>query len=343
MLLDAAAEWDQLMKIGLTFDLRSEYLAMGYSEEETAEFDSPATVAGLEQALQELGHTTERIGHARQLIAAVAAGRRWDLVFNICEGLHGTARESQVPAILDVYDIPYTFSDPLVTAVCLHKGLTKLALGPAGVPTPRFVVVEQLADLAKVDFPYPLFAKPIAEGTGKGIDPNSKITSPDQLRSVCERLLTQFREPVLVEQYLPGREFTTGIAGTGAQAQVLGTMEVVLLPQAEADVYSYRNKESSEELVTYQPLRPEDDAEVARAEQVALAAWRALGCRDAGRVDLRSDTLGQPQFIEVNPLAGLHPSHSDLPMLCRFHGISYVQLIDRIIGSASKRVAAQHG
>jgi D-alanine-D-alanine ligase len=327
------------MQIGLTYDLRSEYLAMGYSEEETAEFDRPDTIAAIENALRELGHQTERIGHARQLMAALTAGRRWHLVFNICEGLRGgAARESQVPAILDVYDIPYTFSDPLVTGICLHKGLTKLTVSAAGVPTPRSAVVESLADLAQIDLRYPLFAKPVAEGTGKGIDPTSKIIAPEQLRSVCARLLSTFRQPVLVEEFLPGREFTTGIIGTGPQAQVLGTLEIALRPQAEAEVYSYANKENCEELVTYTPTAPQDDPEVRRAEEIALTAWRALGCRDAGRVDLRSDAQGQPQFIEVNPLAGLHPWHSDLPMICTSQGIAYVQLIERIVRSASQRV-----
>lgn len=326
------------MKIGLTFDLRTEYLALGYSEEETAEFDQPATVDGIEGALRALGHLTERIGHARQLIAALAAGKRWDLVFNICEGLHGAARESQVPAILDVYDIPYTFSDPLVTGLCLDKGLTKLVVGAAGVPTPRFAVVRCAADVDEVDLPYPLFAKPVAEGTGKGVDPRSKITGPAELQAVCHRLLEVFRQPVLVEQFLPGREFTIGIAGTGHRAEVLATMEVLLGPKAEAEVYSYANKEQSEELVSYRLVSPDSDAEVRAAEALVLAAWRALGCRDAGRVDVRSDAQGRPQFIEVNPLAGLHPTHSDLPMLCGFRGITYVELIDRIVRSAAERV-----
>src|SRR5436309_5222410 len=130
------------MKIGLTYDLRSEYLAAGYSDEETAEFDRAETIDALEGALRELGHQSDRIGHARQLIERLAAGDRWELVLNICEGLHGLAREAQVPAILDVYGIAYTFSDPLVMALSLHKGLTKTVLRDAGVPTPRFVVVE---------------------------------------------------------------------------------------------------------------------------------------------------------------------------------------------------------
>lgn len=193
------------MRIGLTYDLRAEYLAAGFSEEETAEFDRPDTIDALDQALRSLGHGTDRIGSARQLIQRLARGDRWDLVFNIAEGLHGSARESQVPAILDVYDIPYTFSDPLVLAVCLHKGLTKLAIRSAGLPTPDFAVVERTEDLARIDLPFPLFAKPVAEGTGKGIGPSSKLGDRAALERVCRELLDRYHQPVLVETFLPGR------------------------------------------------------------------------------------------------------------------------------------------
>jgi D-alanine-D-alanine ligase len=143
---------------------------------------------------------------------------------------------------------------------------------------------------------------------------------------------------VLVESFLPGREFTVGLLGSGSETQVLGTLEIVLLEGAEAEVYSYVNKERCEELVEYRLVRAVDDEEVHRAEQIALAAWRALDCRDGGRVDLRSDETGQPQFMEVNPLAGLHPLHSDLPMLATAVGLPYVDLIRRIVESASRRV-----
>jgi D-alanine-D-alanine ligase len=326
------------MKVGLTYDLRADYLAAGYGEEETAEFDRPDTIDALEAAVRALGHTPQRIGNARQLIERLAQGDSWDLVVNIAEGLYGLGREAQVPAILDVYQIPYTFSDPLVMALALHKGLTKLAIRDAGVPTPDFAVVHRSEDVESVDLPYPLFAKPVAEGTGKGVCPASKVGDRTALRQVCKDLLERFRQPVLVETFLPGREFTVGLVGTGFGASVLGTLEIVLRPHAEPGVYSYVNKESSEELVDYPLVRPADDEEVRQAEAIALAAWRALGCRDAGRVDLRSDASGRPQFIEVNPLAGLHPHHSDLPMLCTALGISYVDLIGRIVDSAMQRV-----
>lgn len=376
------------MRLGLTYDLRSEYLAAGYGEEETAEFDRADTIDSIEGALRELGHQTDRIGNVRQLVGRLAAGDRWDLVFNICEGLRGPGREAQVPALLDAYEIPYTFADPLMMSVCLHKGLTKTVIRDHGLATPRSLVVVDVADLSRhaqswdqrrsrpsphnvpplssmarewgeggrrpdegegkeanlqscPPLRYPLFIKPVAEGTGKGITPNSKILTPDELAAGCAELLAKYRQPVLVEEFLPGREFTTGLIGTGNDATVLGTLEIILLDAAEPDVYSYVNKERCEELVEYRLVRPDNDPEVAAAEALALAAWRALNGRDAGRIDLRSDASGQPQFIEANPLAGLHPQHSDLPMIATAVDMPYVELIRRIVASAATRVRAK--
>src|SRR5215216_2729000 len=145
------------MRIGLTYDLRQEYLAAGFSEDETAEFDRISTVEGIERALTQLGYQTDRIGHVRQLASRLVSGDRWDLVFNIAEGLVGIAREAQIPALLDAYGIAYTFSDPLVMALTLHKGLTKTVVAAGGVPTPRFAVVESVADVERIDLPFPLF------------------------------------------------------------------------------------------------------------------------------------------------------------------------------------------
>lgn len=326
------------MRIGLCYDLRADYLAAGYGEEETAEFDRAETIEAFEDALRSLGHEPVRIGHVRHLVQRLAEGQRWDLVLNIAEGMYGLGRESQVPALLDAYQIPYTFSDPLVTALCLHKGLAKLVVRSAGLPTPDFALVQRPEDVPAIALPLPLFAKPVAEGTGKGVGPTSKITDRAALGPICETLLAKFRQPVLVETFLPGREMTVGILGTGDQARVLGSMEILLLPQAEPDVYSYTNKENSEQLVTYRKGMPGADPEVRRAEDVALGAWRALGCRDAGRVDIRSDASGEPNFIEVNPLAGLHPDHSDLPMIARDAGMNFHQLIGAIVDSAGRRI-----
>jgi D-alanine-D-alanine ligase len=329
------------MNIGLTYDLRDDYLAEGYSPEETAEFDRPDTVEAIEAALVELGYRADRIGNAKRLVERLAQCDRWDLVFNICEGLHGVAREAQVPALLDIFDIPYTFSDPLVSSLALYKNYTKTIVHQAGIPTPEFALVERLADVDAISLPFPLFAKPVAEGTSKGITAASKIVDRPALRQVCGELLAQFRQPVLVETFLAGREFTVGLTGTGDEAQVLGAMEIKLLPGADAEVYTYVNKEQCDELVRYLPARANDDPLVRRIEELALAAWCVLGCRDGGRMDFRCDAQGEPHFLEVNPLPGLHPQHSDLPILCGFAGIPYVDLIDRIVRSARRRIVTR--
>ncbi len=326
------------MKIGLTYDLRSEYLAAGYGEEETAEFDREDTIEALEKALAGLGHHTERIGHARSLIEKLAAGRRWDLIFNIAEGMNGIGREAQVPAILDVYGIPYTFSDPLVMALTLHKGMTKHVLRDAGVATADFVVVGDAGDIDRVTFEPPYFIKPVAEGTGKGVTSDSIVRRRKDLAAACRNLMTTYRQPVLVEPFLSGREFTIGVVGTGREARVLGTMEVHLLEKAEAEIYSYTNKARYKELVVYRRVDANQDPVVRQAEDVVLQAWRVLGCRDGGRADVRCDGQGVPQFMEVNPLAGLHPEHSDLPILCTQLGMTYAQLIARIVQSAQERI-----
>jgi D-alanine-D-alanine ligase len=322
------------MTVGLTFDLRSEWLSQGYSELETAEFDREETVAAVEAAVRAGGCTTERIGNYRSLMGALSAGKRWDLVFNFCEGMFGLAREALVPALLDAYRIPYTFSDAVVLAVALHKGLTKRVVRDAGVPTPDFALVESVDDLRSIRLGYPLFAKPVGEGTGKGITPTSRIDTPAELRMTCESLLATYHQPVLVEEFLPGREFTTGIVGTGAEAAVIGTMEVIFNDTAEPHAYTYVNKEYFESRVHYELATGSEGEECAR---IALQAWRALGARDAGRIDIRMDASGRASFIEVNPLAGLHPQHSDLPIICSLAGVSYQGLIDRIMASARKR------
>jgi D-alanine-D-alanine ligase len=322
------------MRIGMTYDLKDDYLAEGFSPEAAAEFDIPETIEAIEHSLKELGHRTERIGNARRLIDHLAMGDRWDFVFNIAEGVSGFGREAQVPAILDIYGIPYTFSDSLVLALTLHKGLTKHVIHDLGIPTPAFAVVETEEDIARVDLPYPLFAKPVAEGTSKGVTAVSKISTPGELGLSCSRLLSEFHQPVLVETFLPGREFTIGIVGTGREAVAVGAMEVFFL-QDDGDVsYSYENKEQWREKIGYRLAT--DDLAV-KSMDLALAAWRSLGCRDGGRVDVRADHAGIPNFIEVNPLAGLNPTHSDLPILARLNGIDYLTLIDCFMDSALKR------
>jgi D-alanine-D-alanine ligase len=312
-------------------------LDQGYSEEQTAEFESQETIRALISTIQELGFEPVPIGHLRELAGRLLKGERWDLVFNVCEGLHGFGREAQVPCLLDSFGIPYTFSDPLVLSLTLHKAMTKRVLRDLGIPTPDFAVVETEAEVSCVNLPFPLFVKPVAEGTSKGITAASRVSSPEELLASCASLFQKFRQPVLIEEFLPGREFTVGITGTGGRSQILGVMEILLADQAEPMAYSYKNKANYEELVQYRLVR---DKTARRAAEMALAAWRGLGCRDGGRIDFRCDDNGRVNLIELNPLPGLHPVRSDLCILARMAGINYPELIDAILRSALERRGA---
>ena len=324
------------MRIGVTYDLKDEYRELGLTDAEVAEFDSRETIDGLCGALGSLGHDCVRIGHVKALTKRLVAGERWDLVFNIAEGVSGFGRESQVPALLEAFEIPYTFSDPLVCALTLHKGMCKQIARACGIATPDFAVVATLAEAEAVDLPLPLFVKPVAEGTSKGIDVTSVVIDRTALVARCADLLHRFEQPVLVERFLPGREFTVGILGTGEDAKVLGTLEVVLREAADAKVYSYRNKAEWQQLVDYRLLPP--GALATAVESLALATWRCLGCRDAGRVDVRLNAADEPELIEVNPLAGLTPGHSDLPIMADLLGMEYRELIRAILACALRRL-----
>ena len=323
------------MIVGITYDLKEEYFKEGYTEEEACEFDSLETIEGLKYTLHDLGYETDPVGNVKTLIKRLAQGDRWDFVFNIAEGFRGFGREAQVPCLLDVYNIPYTFSDPLILSLTLHKGMAKRVFRDLGIPTPAFSIVEKEIEAEKIDLPFPLFTKPIAEGTSKGITKASKILCKEELISVCRELLEKYKQPVLVETFLPGREFTVGIIGTGQKARSLGVLEIALKDKADGEVYSYYNKKEFEAVVGYHLA---DDTMAEMAECLAISVWRLLGCKDAGRVDLRADDHENLYVIEINPLAGLHPRHSDLPILCSMKGISYHELIRMIMESAEERL-----
>jgi D-alanine-D-alanine ligase len=319
------------MRIGLTYDLKSHYLAKGFSLEQVAELDCEETIEAIAAALNKHGHVVERVGCLEELMRSLLQGKRWDMVFNVAEGLHGIAREAQIPGLLDAYQIPHPFSGTEVLALALDKSLTNAVMKSHAVPVADFQVVRCAKDLHKVFLPFPLFVKPVAEGTSKGIDAHSVIHNRRELDCRCQELLEEFRQPVLVETYLPGREFTVGLLGSGEEAQILGVMEVSLHGEAEKQGYTFENKQKYESRVSYHLA---DEPAVA---QLALKAWSALNCLDAGRVDVRMDADGKPVFLEVNPLAGLNPSCSDLCILCGMIGFPYDELINSIVQSCLKR------
>ncbi|MEX2482225.1 MAG: hypothetical protein WD928_15310, partial [Gammaproteobacteria bacterium] len=226
------------------------------------------------------------------------------------------------------------FTDPMTPAVALDKSAAKRLVRDAGVATAPFVVVAPGAPLPALPFPFPVFAKPLAEGTGKGCEVSSLCHDVSALAATVSALGTRFAQAVIVEPFLSGREFTVGLVDAAHGVEVVGILEIVLNAGADAGVYSYRNKEDCETLVTYQAA---DDEAALAAAACAIAAYRALDCRDCARIDIRCDAAGEPFFLEANPLAGMHPEHSDLPIAAALAGRSYDWLVGAIVSAAARR------
>ncbi len=326
------------MNIGIAFDLKEDYLKMGFSEEECAEFDKEETIQALEESIKSLGHNVVRIGNIYELIKRLSLNEKWDLVFNISEGLYGRSREAQIPAILEAYKINYTFSDPLTLALCLDKAMTKKIVRDAGVLTSEFFEVSSVKDIEKSlpnkKMVFPLFVKPLAEGTSKGISSKSIVHNITELKTQCKKIISKFNQPVIVEKYLSGREFTAGVLGTGKDAKVIGVIEINLKKKAEPLIYSYSNKEFFETRIEYTLVK--EKKIIKEISDMVLKSYNILKCRDAARVDFRADDKGKLYFLEINPLAGLNPKRSDLPIICKKVGISYEELIKQILESSLK-------
>jgi D-alanine-D-alanine ligase len=325
--------------IGLCYDLKTEYIKAGFSTTEVMEFDDEETIIGLENTLNDLGHQVERIGNGGELARKLVNGDRWDLVFNIAEGVKGRSREAQVPAVCELFDQAYTFSDPLTCALTLDKALTKRIVRDRGLPTAPFIVINNIVEIANINLPLPLFCKPLSEGSSKGITSQSLVKDKAELLNICQTLYNQFQQPILVETFLPGREITVGIIGNGSQAKVVGIMEVIFTDKAETDSYTTLNKQEYLDRIAYQLITNPEPLAI-QAEKLALEVYYLLGCRDAARLDLRCDANGVLHFLEINPLPGLDYIYSDLPIMGRLAGISYTEMVNAIVDAAWQRYSS---
>ena len=314
--------------------------------DEFAEWDTPATIAAVESALACLGKVVRL--EATEDFPERLRQTRPDIVFNIAEGFRGVNREAQVPAICEFFGVPYSGSDPFTLTLCLDKAKTKETLAFHGIPTPRFAVVENLAEVESrtAGLELPLFVKPVHEGSSKGITDNNLCWDRKQLRAQTDFLLRNYDQPVLVEEYLPGKEFTCAVLGNGDEATVLPIvgMNFESLPKGALPIYSFDAKfvwdRPEKPLEIFQcPARITKELQ-ASIEQVTLDAFRVLGCRDWARIDVRLDAAGGPNVLEVNPLPGILPDPADnscLPKAARAAGIGYDELIQACLKYAAVR------
>ena len=331
----------RLMKIGITYDLKSDvHAGADLPDDSQEEFDSPATIESIAGVLREAGHTPVFLGDGPEMIRRVMADPV-DLVFNIAEGQGvSRSREARVPAVLEMLGIPCTGSDPLTLAVTLDKDCVRRLVRSHGGLTPWGAVWEPgddpVAWVARLVPPYPVIVKPAWEGSSKGIRGKCVVDTPDDLLVALNERRDQ-RQPLLVEEYVEGDELTVGVLGNDPP-RVLGVLRVVPTRVSSRFVYSLEVKRNYAEHVRYEcpPRLPAD--QLAAVERAALLVYRCLGCRDVARIDFRLRD-GLPYFLEVNPLPGLNPETSDLVILSTKSGLDHAGLIRGILEAALRRMA----
>ena len=329
------------MRIGITYNLKGDSKIFSPDApvpDQDEEFDLPETVEALRQVFVREGHEVFLLGGDLGIVEKIRQAQI-EFVFNIAEGFHGRSREAHIPSILEMLRIPYSGSDPLGLAVTLDKAVTKRIATSLDVPTPDFWIVEATSDVEKIPERFPLFVKLLCQGSSKGIQRSSRVDDRARLEREVNRLFKDYSgEDVLVEEYVPGREFTVGVIGNHSP-EILGMMEIAFRNKAQKDFcYSLEIKRNWKEEVEYNaapPLAPSLETGILDA---ALRIFKALGLRDVARFDFRvNPEEGRFYFLEVNPLPGLSPESGDLVILAQKKGWSYGELILKIMKSALSR------
>ena len=324
------------LKVGFTFNVKRVKPDLAGEQDEEAEYDTPRTLQAIREAIASYGHEVIDLEATSDLPIQLAS-TPVDVVFNIAEGFKGRNRESQVPALLELLDIPYTGSDPAALSVSLDKALAKRVVRTHGILTPDYLVMHTGKERLPRELGFPLLVKPVAEGTSKGVTKKSVVRDENEMREVAREIIGKYRQPALVEEYIRGREFTIGMLGE-RRPRVLPPMEVVFLDQGdETPIYSFEMKQDWNDLIRYEVPAKLSERELDRLERAARECFAALGCRDVARIDFRMTPQGRIYFIESNPLPGLAPGWSDLVLIAQAAGIDYRALIGEILSFAIRR------
>lgn len=323
-------------RIGFTYNLRAETKHFRWLPNDfNAEFDTEELINTVAEAIEAAGHTVIRLGNAYQLLEKINELSDVDIVFNIAEGAFGRNRESQVPIILEMLDIPYVGSDGLTMGITLDKLITKKILTQQGVNTPKFFEIRDADNLNGVPLKYPMIVKPCCEGSSKGITRDSVVYDKEALYRQADIIIKKYQQPALVEEFIEGLEFTVA---------VLGNTPAEVLPPVQIEIDS--SVELGDRFYTFDYLRSDSLKYVCPAKiptglseklkEMALCTYQAVECRDFGRIDFRVDKEGIPYVLEINPLPSLS-EHDVFPQLAKYLGISWQQIIIKILNYALQR------
>lgn len=344
------------LRVALTYNIKPEdfssaHQQLSHTDNNTndandiyAEWDSAETIDALKNALAK--HHDVFLIEADDNAFIKLKEQRPEIVFNVAEGAYGISREAQIPAMLDMLQIPYTGSDPLTLTTCLDKARTKEILAYHNIPTSKFELMHSSADVDKVNLSFPLMVKPVGEGSSKGIFNSSLVNNQSELKKIATEMFDRYNQPIIVEEFLPGREFTVALLGNGDSVEVLPIVEINLdqLPSSLHPIYSYEAKwiadtrDNPLNIFTC-PAKISKDLENKIAE-TALNTFKIMRCRDWCRIDMRLDADGIPNIIELNPLPGILPDPKDnscFPKAARTAGYSYDEMINKVLLTAAQR------
>jgi D-alanine-D-alanine ligase len=332
---DAKPDPGPTLKVGLVYNLKK-HISSHVADAE-AEYDNIETVHAIREAIED-DHCRVELMEADETLPGRLAKHTVDIVFNIAEGIQGRGREAEVPALCNMLRIPFTGSDETTLCIALDKALTKRLLATYRIRTPRYRVIAKDQPRIGGGFAFPAIVKPNAEGSSKGISDVAIVSDVKALRALAEKNIRDYWQDMLVEEYIPGREFTVGILGNGGDARVFAPMEIIYLDkQNPYHIYSFTVKQNYEKLIRYKS--PADIGAQTEAEMVRTArkVFDVLQCRDFARMDFRLAPGGKLYFIEINPLPGLAPGYSDYPMLAEFNGTDYTTLVRGVLKAALSR------
>ncbi|KAL4965848.1 D-alanine--D-alanine ligase family protein [Aspergillus stella-maris] len=354
------------LTIAVISEQRSSYLQDGFSQQDCAALTHDGETEAIVATLKNLGHKTILVPGIKALVQHLAKGdqEQWGLVFNVAQGFFGSAREAQVPALLEAYQVPFTFADADTMGLCQNKRNTKIVLDHYQVPTAPFQAIsarqqgdsiDELLDLKNLS--YPLFVKLTTEGSSKGVNSYNQVSNATELQTAVDKTRSNFPgHTILVESFLAGREFSVSLLGTGESTRVIAVREHIHTSQEDGDqdvegpdaqnFLGWESKSSHTEggLLKFKDFDIRDkgnlEPQIQNACRLAVKAWTVLDCRDAGRVDMRFDSCKADAklfVMEVNPISGLLPGHSPLAAGAQVSGISFDELLAEIVDSAVRR------
>jgi D-alanine-D-alanine ligase len=322
--------------IGLTYNLKSDWkFSPDDPVDAAAELDGIATVESIERALKKGGHAVKRIGNGQNLLKQLP-GLDVDIVFNICEGFHGRNRESEVPVILEMHQIPFVGADGLTLAVTLDKVVAKKCFVADGVPTAKFFRAHSGDDLKKLNTAgFPLIVKTSQEGTSKGLTSASRVENFHELKKQVDLINTVYKQPALVEEFISGTEFTVPVLGN-KNPQAMPVVQYCMNGSLDLGDQFYTYQHVVEKSVEYLCPAKIPASFAKKLKEIAIAAYKSVDCRDFGRVDFRVDRNGNPYVLEINPLPNLSEEEV-FGMFPKVIGSTYAKVINQIVEYALER------